>query len=177
MTLVIILKCLFKNTTQYTKNIYKTYLAFHRKKYGFTYKTYTAIIIALILFCLVLQIKYHYFTLAIIFCCIFTAFILWRLLHPVSVVAKEYKSEKIQDEKKFTFKFYQKYFTVEDDKEISKMKYYNLHKVFETKKFFYLYIDKTYALLIDKSKFQKNNASDFSNFIHKKCWWCFKKVK
>ncbi len=57
------------------------------------------------------------------------------------------------------------------------MKYYQLYKVFETADFFYLYIDKTHALLLDKTKFKKNNPSEFLDFIKRKCWWCYKKVK
>ena len=101
-------------------------------------------------------------------------FILWRIFHPVSEISKEYKSEKIKKEKEFTFKFYDKFFTVEDDKQYSKIKYYKLYKVFEIPDFFYLYIDKKHAFLIDKSKFKTSNSSEFSIFIKKKCWWCFR---
>lgn len=132
--------------------------------------------VALILFCLILQVKYHNITIAILFCCGLTFFILWRFFRPISEVSKEYKSEKIQNEKEFTFKFYDKFFTVEDNKEYFKMKYYQLYKVFETKEFFYLYIDKTHAFLLEKSKFKKDASASFSSFIKKKCWFKYKKV-
>ena len=106
-----------------------------------------------------------------------TAFILWRFFRPISEVTKEYKSEKIQKEKEFTFTFYDKFFMIEDEKEFSEMKYHQLYKAFETKTFFYLYLDKTHSFLLDKSTFQKSNPSDFSEFIRKKCWWGYKKVK
>lgn len=89
-------------------------------------------------------------------------------------VSKELKSEKIQKETVFTFKFYKTFFTCQDDKFISKIKYYKLRKVFETDNFFYLYIDKNHSFLIDKSKFKYNNSSDFSNFIKKKLWFNYK---
>lgn len=171
------MKLLFKNTTQYTKPVYDEFLEFHRKKYHLTYTIYTAVVTALVLFCIVLQVKYHNFTLAILVCCVLTAFILWRLLHPVSEVAKEYKSDKIKKEKEFTFKFYDKFFIVSDDKEFSKLKYFNLYRVFETNSFFYLYIDKTHSFLLNKSCFKKQNPHEFSIFIKKKCWWCYKKVE
>ena len=138
---------------------------------------YTAMVVAFILFGLILQVQYHNFTIAITLCGILTAFILWRILHPVSEVSKEYKSDKIQKEKKYTFKFYEKFFTIEDFKEILKMRYYKLYKVFETADFFYLYIDKTHSFLIDKSKFKNDKSAEFSTFIKKKCWWCYKNVK
>ena len=162
------MKLLFKNTTRYTKAVYDKFLVFHRKKYHFTYTAYTAIVVAFILFGLILQVKYHNFSIAIALCCVLTFFLLWRFFRPISEVSKEYKSDKIQKEKEFTFKFYEKFFTVEDKKEISKIKYYKLYKVFETSDFFYLYIDKTHSFLIDKSKFKKNNPFEFSSFIKKK---------
>lgn len=174
---MIILKILFKNKTKYTKATYDKFLAFHSKKYHFTYTLYTALVIAFILFGLILQIRYHNFTLAIVLCCGMTAFILWRFFRPISDVSKEYKSEKIKNEKEFTFTFYEPFFIIENEKEFSKIKYYQLHKIFETNDFFYLYIDKTHSFLLDKSCFKKNNPSDFSIFIKKKCWWCYKKVK
>ncbi len=170
---MITLKLLFKNTTKYTKAIYDKFLIFHNQKYQFTYMAYTAMVVAFIIFSLIMQVKYHNFTIAIILCCGLTAFVLWRFFRPVSEVKKEYKSEKIEKEKEFTFKFYNHYFIIEDDKEFSEIKYRQLYHVFETLDFFYLYIDKKHAFLLDKTKFKKNNPSEFSTFIKKKCWWCF----
>lgn len=171
---MIILKILFENTTKYSKDIYNKFLAFHSKKYRFTYVSYTVIIVALILFCLTLQVKYHNFTIAVVFCSVLTVFILWRLFKPISDVSKEYKSEKIQSEKEFTFKFYDNFFTVEDNNEYIKMNYFQLYKVFETQDFFYLYIDKRHSFLIEKSKFKSNASTSFSCFIKKKCWWKYR---
>ncbi len=171
------MKLLFKNTTTYNKDIYDKFLLFHQKRYHFSYTVYTATVVALILFVLILQVKYHNFTIAILFCCVFTIFILWRYFHPIAEVSKEYQSDKIQKGKSFTFKFYDNFFIIENIKEFSKFKYYKLYKVFETVDFFYLYIDKTHAFLLDKTKFKNNNSQQFSDFIKKKCWWCFKKVK
>lgn len=171
------MKLLFTNTTKYTKAMYDKYLTFHSTIYHFSYLAYTTIVVAFILLCLILQIKSHNFTIAILICCGLSSFILWRFFRPVSEISKEYKSDKIQKEKEFTFRFYEKFFTSEDDKEFSKIKYYQLYKVFETMDFFYLYIDKTHAFLIDKSKFKKDNPSEFSSFIKKKCWWKFRLCK
>lgn len=171
------LKILFKNTTKYTKSIYDKFLAFHNKKYHITYTLYNVAIIGFILFSLILQVKSHHYNIAILICCALTAFILWRLFRPIFVVTKEYKSEKIQKEKEYTYLFYHQFFTVEDSKQYSKIKYYQLYKVFETNAFIYLYIDKTHSFLLDKTCFQKSNPSDFSQFIKKKCWWCYKNVK
>ena len=174
---VIVMKLLFKNKTKYTKAVYEKFLAFHNKKYHFSYTLYTATISAFILFFIIVQIKVHNINIAILLCCGITSFILWRFFRPISDISKEYKSEKIQNEQEFTFKFYDKYFIIEDDKVFSEIKYYQLYRAFETDDFFYLYIDKSHSFLIDKSKFKNNNPSDFSAFIKKKCWWCYKSLK
>lgn len=60
---------------------------------------------------------------------------------------------KIKNNKIFTFKFYDKYFEILDDLQYSKLKYYDIHKVYETNNFFYIYIDKTPSLILKKENF------------------------
>ncbi|MFR5312825.1 MAG: YcxB family protein [Clostridia bacterium] len=121
-----------------------------------------------------MQVKYHYYSLAICFCIIFCVFIFWRLFHPIYEVKKEFKSKKISQEQVFTFKFYEKYFTICHNMDYSKMKYYKLYKIYETKTFFYLYIDNDHAFLINKSGFVRGLSDDFSKFINKKCLFKYK---
>lgn len=175
--MVIKLKILFENTTKYSKDIYENFLTFHQKKYRFSYITYNIIVTAFVITGLILQVKYHNYSIAILLCCGLTFFLLWRLFHPISEVSKEYKSEKIKQQKEYTFKFYTNFFTVEDNKQIYKLKYFDLYKIFETSTFFYLYLDKNHAFLIDKSKFKENNTNEFSIFIKKKCWYCYSKKR
>ena len=169
------LKILFKNSTKYNESIYKEYLKFHEKKYGLKYTLYTIFVIGLLLFCLILQINAHNYSLTLIFCAIITVFLLWRYLHPISEVSKEFKSNKIQKEEKFTFIFYKNNFKVKTTSETYIIKYYQLYKIFETSTFFYLYIDKTHAMLLNKENFTIGSSDDFSKFINKKCWYKFKK--
>ena len=88
-------------------------------------------------------------------------------------VEKELKTEKFKNEKEFTFTFYEKYFIVSDNKDSYKLRYWHLHKVFETDDFFYLYINKDHAFLIEKSTFSKGNISEFLDFLKKKIWYRF----
>ena len=171
------MKILFKNKTKYTKEIYKEFVEFHNKKYHLQYVAFNIFIIALLLFFVICQIRYKYYVLAIISCMVFTAFCLYRFFHPISVVKKELNGKTIKEEKSFTFKFYDKYFKVESGIELNLVKYYKLRRCFETKDFFYLYIDKTHAFLINKENFSIGNSNDFSNFIRKKCFLRFKKIK
>lgn len=170
------MKILFKNKTKYTKEIYYKFLEFHRYKYNFSYRLYTVVIIILILLCLILQVQSHNFTLAIFFCIILSIFFLWRFLHPFSVVKKELESDKIINEKEFIFTFYDKFFKIRDGKLSYKLKYYKLYKVFDTIDYFYLYIDKTHAFLLNKNDFCIGNATDFSLFINKKCRFKYYKL-
>ena len=105
---------------------------------------------------------------------IFTFFILWRLFRPVYEVKKEYQSKKIADEQTFIFKFYENCFVITNKLQYSKVRYFKLYKIFETTDFFYLYIDKEHAFLIDKNGFTFGSAEEFSKFIHKKCLFKYK---
>ena len=165
---MIILKALFKNKTSYSKEIYDKFLEFHRNKFGFRYKLYNIIIIGIILACIVYLVAYNAYPTAIIFSIILVIFIAWRFLKPVAEVAKDYKSDKVKNSTTYSFSFYDKYFTIQDKNSISKTKYSKLYRIFQTKNFYYLYIDKTHAFLIDKSGFVKGNSVDFYKFIKTK---------
>ena len=162
---MIILKALFKNKTAYSKKIYDRFLEFHRNKFGFKYKLYNIIVIGTILACIVYSVGYKAYTTSVVFCIILVIFIIWRSLKPVAEVSKDYNSDKVKKSTIYTFNFYDKYFTVQDKKTVSKIKYYKLYRLFQTKDFFYLYIDKSHAFLIDKSGFFKGNSVDFYKFI------------
>ena len=167
---------LFKNKTKYSKEVYTEFLNFHNSHYKYSYIVYTAFISISLLFFIFAQVQNHHINYAFILCSGLTCFILYRFFHPIFKVSKEYKSEKIQNEKEYTFKFYEKNFTVEDQKTISTSKYSKLYRVFETEQFFYLYIDRTHSLLLENTKFSKGDFRDFSDFIRKKCWFKYKKI-
>lgn len=165
------MKIRFKNKTKYTKNTHQKYLEFHRKQYRTSYLAYTLIMVFLFLFCVILQVQAHNMTLAILFCTILSCFILWRYLHPIAEVKKDYNSDMIQKEKVYIFTFYDKKLEVREigKTTISSISYYKFHKVYETKDFFYLYLDRRHSLLLKKDSFVKGSPEDFSNFIAKKC--------
>ena len=165
---------LFENKTKYSSEIYTNFLEFHRKKFHLSYLIYNIIVIGLILTFSVLQVQYHNYPSVIILGYVLIGFIVWRYLHPANEIVKEFQSDKFQKEQVFTFKFYSNFLTCESEKEKSEIKYYRLYRVFETNDFFYLYIDKNHAFLINKSSFDGNNSADFSNFIHKKCFLCYR---
>lgn len=165
------LKILFKNVTKYNKEIYTDFLKFHQKVFGLKYSFYTAFVIGILLILVATQIRIHNMDLAIILCFVIVGFFLWRYLHPASEVSKEFNSEKIQNEKEFTFTFYEKKIKIRENDMLDTyiIKYNELYKIYETKDFFYLYIDRTHSLLINTNHFIIGNSEDFSEFIKKKC--------
>lgn len=170
------LKILFKNVTKYDEEIYTDFLKFHQKVFGLKYSFYTAFVIGLLLILVSMQVRTHNMDLAIILCFLITGFFLWRYLHPASEVSKEFNSEKIQDEKEFTFIFYEKKIKIrENDKlETYIIKYNELYRVYKTEDFYYLYTDSRHSLLINTNSFIIGNSEDFSEFIKKKCKFKYK---
>lgn len=168
------MKTLFKNRTKYSKEVYEQFLQFHQNKFGIRYKFYTIIILILIFFCISMQVKTHNYDLAIIFCIAFSIFFLWRFLHPIDEVKKELQSDKIVKEKEFSFVFFEDCFEVHEKRNYEKFKYYKLYRFYETENFFYLYIDKNHAFLLDKGNFLIGDCSDFARFIKRKKNFFFK---
>ncbi len=171
------MKILFKNTTKYSKEIYNAFQSFHSQKYSFSYNLYTLSIIFLILFCIIINVTYNNYTSSIFFCCIFTFFILWRFFHPIFTVKKELESEKIAKEKCFSFIFYNNKFKVKDKTAYDIIRYSKIRKAFETDNFFYLYVDRTHAFILDKNCFSIGNTKDFSSFLKEKLKFRFKVIK
>ena len=169
------MEILFKNKTRYSEDLYTKFLIFHDKNYSLPYSLHTAFIVFFILFSIIIQIKANNFAVAIFFFIGITIFILWRFFGPIEEVKENFESDKIVNEKIFTFEFYKKYVKICDNNGYSFLKYKNIDKVFETSNFFYIYIDKNHALLLDKTGFCIGNCIDFSNFIRKKCIFRFKK--
>ena len=166
---------LFKNRTKYTKQCYQKFLEFHNKKFGISSNLYTLLIVALIAFCFVLQLNYGNKKVASMLILVFIAFISWRIFHPVKEIQDEINSPKISQESTFVLCFYKNYFTVSDGNQMNKCYYWKLYKVFESDEFFYLYLDRKYAFIINKSGFSDNKIEDFTIFLKKKCIFKYKK--
>ena len=165
------MKILFKNKTKYTKQAYEKYLQFHQNKYGHNYHFVTAVTILLLCFCIIMNLKYSNYITAFILIIILVIFCFYRFFNPVKKVQKELETEKFKKEQEFTFTFYEKYFTISDNQFLDKIKYCQLHKVFETEDFFYLYINKDHAFLLNKFTFSKGDISEFLRFLKKKLWY------
>ena len=165
------MKVLYKNKTKYTKKTYAKYLQFHQNKFGTKYRFITILILVLLCFFIITNFKYANKTTGFILLLALLVFCLYRFFQPISLVKKELKTEKFEKEKEFTFKFYEKYFTISDSNNFEKIKYWKLYKIYETNDFFYLYINKDHAFLLEKNTFTKGDISTFYRFVKRKIWF------
>ena len=171
------LDLLFKNVTTYSKKVYDTFSKFHRKKFAFRYHLYTFVIFVFFLLSILSVIKSLNYTLIILLCIFLVIFLLWRFFRPIEEARKYHQDDKSVKETTYTFSFYEKYFKVSNKKEYSIFKYRDIYKIYEKKKFFYLYTDRVHALLIDKSNFKKGTSLEFKQFLIKKCPFKYKHFK
>lgn len=161
-------KMLFKNHTTYSKENYNKFVQFHNKKYGLMYDLYTIIILLFIIYCLITSIRNKVLFLSIIFISAILVFLIYRIFHPIFEYKKEVSSKQISQEQSFFFYFYEKSFKVREKARFIKIRYFRVYKVYETEYFFYFYMSKKHAFLIDKQGFTLGNSEDFSNFIKHK---------
>ena len=163
-------KLLFKNSTKYSKKLYDEFTQFHNKKFSLFYDLFTIFILILMLYCLIMAISNKIVFLSIIFIIALLVFSGYRFLGPISLYKKESTKKSITKEKTFKFYFYDKYFKIRDNLDYDKISYFKLYKVFETENYFYLYFNKKYSFIIDKTCFTHGTAEDFSKFIKDKMW-------
>lgn len=161
---------LFKNSTQYSKKVYDQFTRFHNEKFSLSYNLFTLFILILLIYCLVMTIINKVIFVAILFLLVLIIFLFYRIFSPIHFYKKEVNKKSITKEKIFKFYFYDNYFKIRDGLNFDTIHYFRLYKVFETKNFFYLYFDKKYSFIVDKSSFTHGTAEEFSKFIKNKMW-------
>lgn len=164
----------FENITKYNKEIYNAFLQFHTKKYFFQYIFYSIIAIILLIYMLICSITSQNWRLIVLISICIIGFILFRVLSQKVIIKKEMNSSKILNQEEFTFKFYEKYFTINTENKIEDFKYKKVVKAFETDKYFYLYINKNDAFILDKIGFIDKNSNEFKIFLKEKLKYKFK---
>ncbi len=169
------MEALFKNKTTFSQENYMKLVAFHQKKNNWKYWLYTATFSILLIICLAFQLiaKDYLF----VFICLFIlfGFLAYRFINPYHKTRKELSSDKVQNHMINYYFFYEKYFKIKNKLGTSKLKYYKLYKVYETKEYFYLYIAKDYAFILDKNGFEIGSTKQFSQFMKHKMRFKFSK--
>lgn len=165
---------LFKNKTTLSKKNYIELVKFHQKKNNWKYFLYTAFYAILFVFCIAIQIASKYYLPAIILFLCFVGFLAYRFIEPYYKTKKEFQSEKVQKNLVNFYLFYEKYFKIKNKMGSFKLKYHKIYKAYENENFFYLYINKDYAFILEKSGFITGNENDFRKFIKSKLGFKFK---
>ena len=163
---------LFKNVTTYTSKNYNQFLKFHNDKYEFSYNFYTIIMSIILGYCAIMNIKQKNISLIFLFTFLFIGFIALRLYLPVRRLKKTKENIKKVSNSTHTFLFYDYYLKVGKQT----IYYFKLYKIFESKDYFYLYINQDYALMLDKKGFQIGTVEDFRSFIKRKCLFKYKEI-
>lgn len=158
------MKLIFENITTYTPKIYKEFIYFHNDKYGISYAAFTILFSVLFLYCLIMNLLYKKILLSLLFFIIIISFLACRIYLPIKKMKKTLNKQKSKKENMFIFRFYNNYFDINN----KRFYYIELHKIFETNDFYYLYLNNEKAALIDKKSFQIGTSKDFSEFIKKK---------
>lgn len=165
---------LFKNKTVMSRENYIHLLEFHQKKNNWKYWLYTAFFSVSFIFCTAVHIVNKNYSFALLFFLFFFGFLLYRFIEPYRKTEKELQSDKIQNNLVNYYFFYEKCFKVKNKLGNNTVKYHKLYKAYENENYFYLYLNKNVAFIIDKSGFTIGNEKSFEKFLKNKMWFKFK---
>jgi len=165
------MKPLFKNITIYNSKNYNQFIKFHGEKFSFSYNLYTFVMLGLLLYCIILNIIQKDILLFLLFLALFAFIIIFRMVLPAKKYQKTKKKFAQNKETKISIDFFKFYFKIEQEI----YPYFKLYKVFETKDYFYLYVDEQNAVLVNKNGFKIGNLEDFTTFIKKKAFLKYSK--
>lgn len=165
------MKPLFRNVTKYNAKNYNQFIKFHGEKFNFSYNMYTIVMSVLLIYCIILNIIQKNIPFILLFLAMLILIFLFRMYFPMKRYQKTKKQYSKNKETSISFTFYKFYFSVSK----KTFPYSRLYKVFETKDYFYLYIDDENAVLVSKNGFKLGTAEEFSEFIKKKCFLKYKK--
>ena len=157
------MKVLFKNVTKYNKENCNNFINFHTNKYGKRELIKYIVMFLVFIYIFIFNIIYKnwYFLLALI--------LIGTLIYFTSKQKQEKQRKERKKVKEYTFFFYKRYIKIKYRREYDRILYFNIKKIFETEKNFFLYTDDTHSLILDKDGFVVGNEKDFSEFIKKKC--------
>lgn len=157
------MKILFKNTTKYDKENCGNFIEFHSKKFGKKEKLKMVLVCILILYMLVFNVIYKNWGL--ILGTIMIAFIIYL----IEKNKAEKKANKREDIKEFTFYFCEKHIKIKYKRQFERLKYFQIHKIYETDEYFFLYLNETSSLILNKAGFEVGTPKKFAKFIKSKC--------
>lgn len=167
------MKEIFKNRTTCTQKEYNRFLTVQIREFGVSEVIYKILGIVCFLFFLAISIRYKEYKLLVCIVPIFMFFLWANFKRPMDDIKKNKEIEEFSN----IYYFYKTYFIIECDKEKSKVFYFNLYRVIETEKSFYLYVSRDKAFLLSKEGFINSTSNEFKKFIFKRTLLKFKKLK
>lgn len=162
------MKVLFKNTTKYTKENTNNFVEFHSNKYGKKELLKMIIFGICILYIFIFNIVYKNWLLVL------GAIGVGLIIYLIERYKKVKKNKAKNKVKEFTFYFYEKYIKIKYKRNFERLKYFQLHKIFETEEYFFLYLDEKSSLILSKEGFEIGTVKGFSKFIKAKCPFKYK---
>lgn len=157
------MKILFKNTTKYDKENCDNFVEFHSNKFGKKELLEMLLVGICILYILIFNIIYKNWSLVLL--ALVVGVILY--LFQQSKVKKNNKSKK--KVKEYTFYFYEKHIKIKCRRQFERLKYFQLHKIYETDEYFFLYLDEKSSLILNKAGFEVGTPKQFTKFMKSKC--------
>lgn len=169
------MKLLFKNNTKYTKEHYNAFIEFHRKKYGKKIILRGLLLTICGLYIILFNLfRWNWKTLLLL---LGIAFIL-LVMNKIRMKQQVRDNKKVVgSQKQFTFYFYEKYIKIKCGRKFDRLRYFEIHRAFETREYFFLYTDEEHSLIISKEGFEVGTAKEFTMFIKKKCLLKYKEEK
>lgn len=165
------MRVLFKNVTKYTKENCNNFEKFHIHKYGKKELLKAMLLGICMLYIIIINIMYKNWLL------ILGIIAVLGIIYLIEKNKLEQKEKNKKKSKEFTFYFYEKHIKIKYKREYERLKYFQFHKIFETDKYFFLYLDEKSSLILSKEGFEIGTPKAFSKFIKGKCPFKYKKIE
>ena len=159
---------IFKNVTKYSKEVYREFLRFHTEKNYKKYLIYALAILMGLVYIITFNAVRQKWTIIIEIIVLTIIAVCYMIFSQKKIIKDEMKSSKIKNEEIFEFEFFNEYIVIKNNGRKEKFEYKKICKIYETKTFFYLYINKNDAFLLSKDGFIEGNINNFKGFITNK---------
>lgn len=169
------MKLLFKNNTKYTKANYHAFIEFHKNKFGVRMLMKIGILLLCLGYIVIVNAMSHNWKGILIF--ILIGVILYFLQYIKENRQEKNNNKMLKKSNNFTFYFYEKYIKIRCGRKFDRLRYFEIHKVFETKQYFFLYTDESHSLILHKEGFEIGTSKDFAEFMRKKYPLKYKREK
>ena len=152
-----------KNTTKYTKENCNNFIKFHSNKFGKKELIRIVLISIGVLYILIFNIINRNWILVL------SGILVGGVIYLIEKKKAIKEAKQKKKVKEFTFYFYEKYIKIKQKMQFERLKYFELHKIFETDEYFFLYLNEKQSLILNKEGFEVGTAKGFSKFIKSKC--------